>query len=212
MILNKIQLALEELYRIPPAPSVTLFTVPQRVEATVCKIGHRLNGEALLIKENGDSIQVGLFIAPNILKHLSKQNPLEALTEKNLSSFLVTVEGVSHFLYFIRRAEKGEPVTGLELEIQGEVDKYLLATFLYFQQHRCLPDFLFSRLFDKPSFNPALSKGRRERYTEALRLAVKFCASLEEKYLRFAKWNIALEKARAFYRLNHWDKIRRLTP
>lgn len=201
MILKTIQETLQQLYRFELEQDVDDFSIRS----------HRAK-EALVIVQRGQDLQIGLFIPPSILRRLKKSDPFQDLTTQNLWAFCVAVEGVSHFVYFLKRVEEERPVTRLELELQAEVDKYLLAYFLLFRHQRKIPSFLFSRLFEEISFDPTLQVADRKRYLEANRLATKFCAHLDQNYLRYHRWDQALEKARHFYELDHWAKIAQLTP
>ena len=49
---------------------------------------------------------------------------------ERLSGFCAAAEGVSHFLYLAHRAGQGGQVSQLELEAQGELDKYLSVVLL----------------------------------------------------------------------------------
>ena len=51
-----------------------------------------------------------------------------------LQDFLLAVEGVSHFVYLVHRARQERPVSAVELELQAEVDKYLVALLVTWNQ------------------------------------------------------------------------------
>lgn len=203
MILNQIQQQLENLYQIERG---------EKVEGFLKKIGPRLGREALLVKFSSRGLELGLYISPKILDQLKQQNPFQSLGLHNLEAFLIAVEGVSHFVYFLKRAKENCAVTQLEMEIQAEIDKYLLVCFFYlFHGHR-IPPFLFSRLFDEVRWEPSLKKEARERYIEANKFAARFCAHLNENFIRQSRWQEAIECSRRFYHLHHWDKLRLLMP
>lgn len=202
MILKKIQEQLQKLYHVELEYDVEGFS----------KIGSHLGNEALLIKTGTDHVEIALFLEPSIIKALKKRDPFAQLNHQNLNPFLTAIEGVSHFIYFLQRAEENQPVTQLELEIQAEIDKYLLASLLYYQLYGEAPDFLLTTIFENFKWHPNLNKEQLTRYIEANRLAAKFCFYIEQNYIRHKKWHAALEIARNFYRLNHWQKIRFLTP
>ncbi|MBI4224298.1 MAG: hypothetical protein HY609_05145 [Deltaproteobacteria bacterium] len=112
----------------------------------------------------------------------------------------------------MKKAAAQRPVTRLEMELQAEVDKYLLTVFLFFQQRGTIPDFLFAALFENFRLAPALNREEKARYRSANRLATKFCAYLDRNFLRYHRWQKVLEEARSFYGLDHWAKIAQLTP
>ncbi len=212
MILEKIQKDLETLYAIQLDQNVKNFLTQTGHQKGTQKIGSRFQQEALFIRQNGNDVEVGLFFHPKLLQKLKTDNPYTRLNTSNLEPFLTATEGVSHFLYFLSRAEKELPVTQLEMEVQAEVDKYLLTCFLYYHQHHTLPLFLFPALFENFRWHEALTPEEKERYEKANTLAARFCNHLETHYLRAKRWQALLGAARQFYRLNHWAKIRLLTP
>ncbi len=203
MILYQIQRQLEALYQTDIQANVEDFLIPSP---------GGLREEALFIKYSSATLEVGLFIAPAVLKTLQRHNPFTDLGSRNLKAFLMAAEGVSHFVYLLKRAQEKNPVTRLELELQAEIDKYLLACLLFSFHTRQIPPFFFSYFFEEVRWHPALGGEEKIRYAEANRLATKFCAGLDQKYLRLGLWPQLLEAARRFYRLSHWDKIRYLTP
>ena len=91
------------------------------------------------------------------------------------------------------------------MEIQAEVDKYLLTCLLFLGQGGKIPPFWLDTLFENMRF-------ASERYREANRLASKFCARLDRDCLRYRRWRQVLKQARDFYALDHWAKIAQLTP
>lgn len=215
MILKQIQAGLEQLYQFRVEQDVESFVIDTQESKRFSPrtaLHSRLASEALLIKQSPSQIELGLFVAKDILKTLEKHNPFATLDLRYLKPFLIAIEGVSHFLYFLKKVSEGRPVTQLELELQAEVDKYLLVSFLSFRQTKTISTSLFSFLFDQNDWHPFLNVTERERYREANRFATKFCAFLERRYLRYHRWRNALKEARYFYHLNHWAKIAQLTP
>ena len=214
MILKKIQDQLEALYRFELEYNVEDFIISDASPQTAVqnKIGNHLGQEALLIKQAPEEMEVGLYIDEKILAHLDRYNPYENLGVHNLNAFCIAVEGVSHFLYLLRSAAKLKPVTQLEMELQAEIDKYLLAALLFYRQEGAVPEFLFAHLFENFDWEKNLNDNEMARYKEANRFATKFCAHLNRNYIRHAQWQSLLDTARHFYHLNHWSKIRQLTP
>ena len=108
------------------------------------------------------------------------------------------LEGISHFNYIAWRARKNRRVSLLELEIQGEVDKFV-STFLMAldQEDSELTVKLHGWLFDNVRFNPALSKDQHERYTTANNYAARFCHGLRQRLSRDSREG--LQELRHFY-------------
>jgi hypothetical protein len=201
MILSTIQKHLESFYNLQ---------LPYRVEKFFSS--QPFKKEILLIRQSMGQLELLLLIDGDILRHLEKYDPYSALGPHNLDAFCTVIEGVSHFLYVAKKALENKPVTRLELELQAEVDKYLLVCFLYLEQEKQIPEFLFSRLFENFNLDPNLKDDEKQRYQEANHLAAKFCAFLARTTLYRRQWQRTLETARHFYHLNHWKKIAHLTP
>ena len=133
MILNQIQKKIEETYQIDCPASVEEFLIEEeyRQEAIRGQPWLAFTDEALLVAQDEDAnLEVGLFYSPKLLQWA------EGLCWNEISKVLVRpdvlqrfgplVEGVSHFVYLIWRATRKEPVTQLELELQAEIDKFVL--------------------------------------------------------------------------------------
>jgi hypothetical protein len=81
-------------------------------------------------------MQLGLYLAPGLLDRLRQDDPLRRLHDGNLADLCLLIEGVSHFLGVAWHATQERPVTCLELELQAEIDKYVLALLLAARQRR----------------------------------------------------------------------------
>ncbi len=209
MILQKIQNLLIQMYQLPlqyPVGPYLLATPTGKI------IGNPLGKEALVIRETTGSVEVGLYMDPATVQNLEEHNPFEKLDENNFSDFCAAIEGVSHLLYFLFRAEKGETVTELELELQADVDRFLLLCLLVHKSHEMVPQEMLRRLFDDIQLRKGLTRKMKERYLRANNWAAKFCSKLERNFLKNGNWRATLAEARLFYQRNHWQKIRYLTP
>lgn len=210
MILKQIQDQLEAFYLLETDHNVEDFLIVA-APTSDGKIGSRLAQEALFLKQTPGAMEIGLYVDPEIVGRLQTCDPYQNLGEQNFNAFCVAAEGVSHFLYLLKNIASGEPVTRLEIELQAEVDKFLLAALLFRRQEEGVPEFLFERLFENFHWEGGLTETEVLRYKEANRLATKFCAHLDRDYIRRGRWRPLVDAARRFYRLNHWSKIRHLT-
>lgn len=206
MILRKIQNQIESLYHFRLRYNVENF-----LNTAIAANNHQTK-EILLVKQTASMLELGLFFDASVLKQLKTEDPFLKIGPANLQSFCIAIEGVSHFLYLLKHALEARPVTRLELELQGEVDKYLLTALLFYDQQGSVPNFLFSYLFEKIGWNLKLSGKELQRYQEANRYALRFCARLEENHIRHGRWHSALDQARHFYFLDQGSKIKTLTP
>jgi hypothetical protein len=174
-VLRLIQEHLEAIYRIAETPDIRSFLVSEEDVARVLGPDSRRAEEWVLVREDGEDLDIGVYIDHAHLDDLAlAATPAQALDE-SFRAFCVATEGVSHFLMLIDRARRAEPVRMLELEAQAEVDKYVSARLHCPARAREWR----ARLFHGASLAPDLSDEERGRYREAGRLAAGFCETLD---------------------------------
>lgn len=211
MRLNALQKLLERIYRVEVSLDVEdfLITDPELARQLDTSINPRESKEKLLVSQQGDHLDLALFLDASVMARLSEDDPLVSLHSENFVDFLLAVEGVSHFLYLIWNAGIERGVTLLELEMQAEVDKFVTATSLWKRQGRNLVSSeLRYCLFEAPAYDAALDRVQRQRYEDANRYAGKYCLQLENRYLKQARAGEMMEELRRFYRLTQGEKIR----
>ena len=197
-ILFELQRALEELYRVDAEADVRDFVISDKSRES--HGAGRASREQLLLREDERGLEVGLFVDELALGRLDRGlDPRGA----NLGEFLLAAEGVSHFLYVSVRAREERRFSGLELELQAEVDKYLL-TLLAAWPHA---DGLRERLFARVSFLGDLSTEEHDRYHAANAAADGYVASLEARFVRPRRVEDLLAELRRFYRLDCAGKL-----
>src|SRR5204862_5418069 len=158
----------------------------------------RAPGEQLLLRSDpaGRSLDVGLFVDELALRRLAGP-----FGEERLPEYLLAVEGVSHFVYVMARARAERPFSALELELQAEVDKYLLSLLGTWPQHGPPPTGLRERLFKRIRYHADLSAEERDRYRTANDAADDYCAQLERRYVRRRAVEDMLAEVRRFWRM-----------
>jgi hypothetical protein len=187
--LEALQRALEAFYRLEPAPPVGAFLV----EAASA------SQETLYVVEEED-LFVGLALDPDL--HRALKGPL--LLEEDLPAFCTIVEGISHFLFLLYCARERRRVSGLELELQGEIDKYVACRFLVHRAPDLPGDTLRQRLYERFRLVEGLDTALALRYTLANTLARRYTGWLEQRFLcRLAAMIVEL---RRFYRLGYARK------
>ncbi len=205
-LLVDVQRRLETLYALEPTAPVTDFVIPHEEAAR-----YPGGGSRTLVKEEGDAISVGLILEPTVSRSLRRADPRLRLDAGNLSAFATLTEEVSHFVYLVFCAEVNRSVTQLELELQGEVDKYLTAVaFLSLQQEGAVSQGLRQALFRRFHLADGLSTERQQRYRAASRLADRYCGWLEARFLRQGRLTELAREARRFYRLGQPEKLARI--
>ena len=213
--LARLQRVLERIYEVQVTHDVDDFLITDPALARQIDAGENARDieEKLLVLQDGDNVDLALYVDRTIVERLAEDDPVEQLHEGNLAAFCTALEGVSHFLYLIWNAVLDRSITQLELEMQAEVDKYVsIATLVAAQQRGRVPTRLHPWLFDNPSFDPVLSDDELIRYRDANHYAGKYCFQLENRYLRPRDGynGDMLNDLRCFYRLTLRDKIRRI--
>lgn len=188
-----------------------VFSDPELANRLDSSANPRSVKEKLLLRQDGEHLDVSLYLAPEVVEHLSEEDPTERLHAGNFEDFLLALEGVSHFLYLIWSAAYNKPVSLVELELQAEVDKYVAAATLLGQQRGgYVPLRLHSWLFDAPVFDKTLRREELQRYRDASHYAAKYCRHLLARYRGSVGSEAILSELRRFYRLPRSAKIRHI--
>lgn len=192
---GRIQRGLEALYRLDRAADVDAFV-------THADEGQR---EALLVRESEDGLELQLRI-PRL------GDTSVDVDGASLDPLCQIIEGVSHFVYLADRASLGREATQLELEVQAEVDKYvILASAL--MQGRAHFDArtsrrLRERLYDDVSFVHEAHTVEGERYRMANGCARRFTGRLERDYVTRARFGELQGELRRFFHMGQTEKLR----
>lgn len=152
--------------------------------------------ERVLVLEEGNAIEVRVEI------------PAAALgPEPSLDLACQVVEGISHFVLIAERARCELPTTQLELELQAEVDKFLLLGVL----PEPLPSLerarLRLRLFEITRFVDEPGTLLGDRYRLASRTADRYLRRLETKYLDRSRWRELRGELNRFFRAGQTAKL-----
>ena len=210
MVLSRLQLLLGRINDVEPPLDIRSFLVtdPEDVAGWQGE-GTAGTDETLFVREDGDCLEMALYVDRGVLERLEARDPFERLTESNLQDCCTAVEGVSHLLYFAWSALRGRAVSLLELETQAEVDKFAAMLVLAGANGPVEPDALLYSLFERVRFAEGLDRERRERYENANRFAARFCRRLANRWLgRPGNGHPGLFRdLRAFYRLPHARKL-----
>ena len=180
--LQRIQRELEQFYGLERAPNVTRFV----------RDGDSGSREVVLLRESRGALEIALVLPPES-KQIAAGGALNDI-------WLQAAEGVSHFIYLVERARVSLPVTQLELELQAEVDKFVLSLGFASDSARDL----IERLFDSPHFLDPEDSEAGARYRLAHQLAARFVSRVVVANDR----GRARERLRSFYRAGQAEKIR----
>ncbi|WP_240806736.1 hypothetical protein [Polyangium spumosum] len=192
----RIQAELCHTYGIPEAPPVEDFIQPIDEADEADEAGR----EVLFVREDEDGVSLALHLPRAALE--PKSPPFDLLCQ--------VVEGVSHFLYLAERARRELPATQLELELQAEVDKYVLLVHGPLAARRFDPARaarIRARLFEAVVYLHPPGTERGDRYRLANDLAARFAGRLEESFARRGHFDRMRRALRSFYAAGQSDKI-----
>lgn len=212
MLLRELQALLNRLYDTQVDADVYDFLVTDR-RALPLAHAAPFTDEQLVVRQEGDSVDVALYLAREVLERLKARDPMRRLDAQNIADYWTALEGVSHFQYLAWNAHHDRPVTLHELEVQAEVDKYAVTLFVLGSQHAGrFPQRLHQWLFARTRVDGTLSRHKRELYESANRYAARFCALLERRFLERGRLRCEalVRELRAFYRMTHAPKIRHI--
>jgi hypothetical protein len=175
-----VQNALERLYHIERVADVDAFLEP-------ADEGER---ETLLVREAEDgALELGLRVPP--------------LGDGDLDRVCQIIEGVSHFVYVAERARVGRETTQLEMELQAEIDKYLVLAASIAKFDVRASEALRARLYDRIVF----TVGAHERYRVANDVARRYVMRLESRFVAARRVRDMRAELRRFYWMSQHEKL-----
>ena len=205
-LLDEIQRRIEAVYGLDAQEPVAEYVIPPE-EASSYPGG----GSRTLVRQDGDELRVAVVFDESVTRRLSEADPRVRLDGGNLGPFATLTEEISHFVYLMFCAQAERSITQLELELQGEVDKYLTAlAFLSLQSEGAASPKLREALFRRYRLAGHVDPESAERYHAASRLADRYCAWLEKQYVRSGRSAELTREARRFYRLGQGEKLERI--
>lgn len=181
--LRRVQKQLERLYGLEGGPDVAQFV----------EIANDGSREQLLIRERDSELELLLVLPP-----FGRAGGGESSDE-----WLQAVEGVSHFVFLVERARTGLPTTQLELELQAEVDKFVLSALDYENLDRSDAHGLLESLYDRVQYLHPAGTEAGDRYRLANQLAARFAWRVLDRHAPHSR----LQLLRRFYRSGQTDKI-----
>ncbi len=183
----RIQEQLCRCYGIEDAPAVDAF-----IEAADDA------RETLLVRDEGGELEL-LLRLPRAVVEGGRPPSFDELCQ--------VIEGVSHFLFLAERARRELPTTHLELELQAEVDKYLLLSHDAAGFHPARAARVRAQLFEKVTYVHAPDTERGARYRMANDLAARFTGRLEALFTRHRRPEPVRAVLRRFYGAGQTEKI-----
>lgn len=207
-MLSTLQRNLSDIYRVDGGHDVRDYLVTDPALAEALSHGAMLKNtdETLLVAEDDDGLMLSLYLDGDMLERLETADPLRRLHAHQLDDLWKVLEGISHFNCVVWKAQQDRPVSLLELELQGEIDKYVATTLLALgQADREILNSLHGWLFDDVSFHPDMDEEGVDRYRAANDYAARFCKALHTMFM--SDGELAFTTLRRFFRLQLRDKI-----
>jgi hypothetical protein len=152
--------------------------------------------EAVRVRDTADGVVEIEVIAPSFAK------------SPDLDSICQLIEGVSHFVYVADRARRQLPTTQLELELQAEIDKYVLLVWQRERFDAHLARALHARLFEHVRFSHAAGTEEGDRYRLANDLAARLVRRMELSYVEKGRLEGLRNALTRFYAMGQAEKIR----
>jgi len=188
-LLGRLQRRLEHFYSLDASPNVLDF-VRERED------GGR---EELLVRELDDYVELALLLPSDAFE----LEEIDASTQSR-DTLMQAVEGVSHFVYLAEHLRTGLPTTLLELELQAEVDKFVVLTLDRAMLSAEERDLICEALFERVQFTHRAETELGARYRLANTLAARYLRRLAVGADRPA----LRRQLHTFYRAGQTDKIR----
>jgi hypothetical protein len=192
-VADAVQRALERLYQLD-----RLADVDDYLEEAPS--GER---ETLFVREASDgAIEMALRV-PRL-----GGTAIDLARDADLDPLCQIIEGVSHFVYLSHRAHADREATQLELELQAEVDKFVvLAAWLGEPDARASAT-LRRRLYEEVSYADDAATEHGDRYRLANVRAHSFVRRLEREFMTTRRWGEMRVALRRFYRVGQEEKLR----
>lgn len=207
-MLAALQQQLSDIYRLGRAYDVRDYMITDPTLAKALGQDAMLGNseETLLLSQDEEGLALSLFLDGDMLGRLESGNPLEKLRTELLDDLWKVLEGISHFNCVVWKATQDRSVSLLELELQGEIDKYVGTMLLALKQADShLLNSLHGWLFDEVRFHDELDDEQLDRYRSANDYAARFCHGLQQQLIDDDQ--LVLSQLRHFYRLQLTDKI-----
>ena len=207
-MIDVLQQQLSTIYGLDRDYDIRDFLITDPVIAKALGQGEMLSDtkETLLISHTDEELSLSLFLDEEMLTRVESGKPLDRLRASMLDELWQVIEGVSHFSCVAWKAASDRTLSLFELELQGEIDKFVTTLLIATQQaNRRLSRNLHGLLFDNVSYRTDLSDEQADRYRDANDFAARYCYSLGQQLHEDGVGTLA--KLREFYRLQSGDKV-----
>ncbi len=221
-VIRQIEQALHQLYHFELRVPAEFFLIDVMPNEGFAIAGSKWGGQdwqgALLVYNEEQSpdeepeISLGIYLSEGVRTHLEtlEAKSPDDWSHDEVAAFLTAAEEISHFHYFIHHSHGGRAVSLLEMEVQGELDKFLLLYFVKWNalQAESVFNHIYIQLFETYSLPLWLNPDQRVRYQEASKLSQRFIRKHRAALLEQGKIPTVFHELRRFYR---WGAIEKLS-
>lgn len=207
-MLAELQQQLNDIYQVAGTYDVRDYIITDPTLAKILGQDALLTNtdETLFVSQDEEGLALSLYFDADMLDRLESCGPLDHLRAELMDDLWKVLEGISHFNCIVWKAMQDRSVSLLELELQGEIDKFVSTMLLaQGQANGDLLNRLHGWLFENVRYNNELDDEQLDRYRSANDYAARFCHGLRQQLIDNDK--LALSELRWFYRLQLGDKI-----
>lgn len=176
----EVQATLSQVYQLDLGLEATDFVLPADEAKSLLPDGGPRSG-VLVLEEQGE-LWLGVY-----------------WDDQDQRDSHAVVEETSHWVRLVWKASRGESTSCLQLELQGEIDQYVVHRLAGADPLRHLRRFAWCDWMDADT---------QERYVTAHRVADRYCRELERRFPRDKDTAALLDELRAFYRADPEARLR----
>ena len=133
--------------------------------------------ELVLLREGEDALDFTLYLSHDLCRRAARALARRDLANGGLDAVCTLIEGVSHGVCLLWHARHGRQLSALDLELQAEIDKYLLLS-----RDLALGGALHRALFEQVSYAAPADTELGTRYRRANGGASRYCRWLERRF------------------------------
>jgi hypothetical protein len=190
-MIHILQKKIEKIYRLHSCPEALQYMISPKQFRKLSKFSD--NPQVIYVDEGQDAT-MGIYLGPSLFRQIKKKSKIFSFQD-----FCVMAEEISHFIYLIWSKSNEKKINLLDLEVQAEIDKFILASEFFGSKEE-----IFEKMFEKFNMRKNLQPEEEERYFTANRLGKKFAIEMLRKKLSISR---RMNWLRLFYRQTITNRI-----
>lgn len=211
MLIEELQTSLQSIYEIETSHRVSNFITSNEQIKSILFATEGATNETVFFRQEDGYLDIAVFFDDDILRKIDSQSSSGSVSVENINNYCYVLEGISHFLYLIHYGRYDRSYNLLEMELQAEVDKFImLQSLVDIQGINNDKREVHNMVFDDVFYRTGLSREEKSRYKDANFYAGKYCHSLLKDYIAHRNLADMNRQLRRFYRLPLQEKIRQI--